>query len=97
MVKVDSADATCEKVASLGGQAKPAFDIMDQGRMAVCFDPNGAEFDVWEPRRIHGTDVDTTQHGAPSWFETLTTDVDRAASSTPSCSAGRPRRCRCRA
>ena len=25
-----------------------------------------------------GTDVDRTRHGAPSWFETLTTDVDRA-------------------
>lgn len=28
---------------------------------------------------MHGTDVDSTLHGAPSWFETLTTDVDRAA------------------
>ena len=78
MVKVDSADAVCEKVTSLGGNAKPAFDIMDQGRMAVCFDPNGAEFDVWEPKKVHGTDVDSTLHGAPSWFETMTTDVDRA-------------------
>ena len=41
MVKVESADATCEKVTSLGGKARPAFDIMDQGRMAVCFDPRG--------------------------------------------------------
>lgn len=79
MVKVDSADAVCEKVAALGGKALPAFDIMDQGRMAVCFDPNGANFDVWEPKKGHGTDVDSTQHGAPSWFETLTTDTSRAA------------------
>jgi uncharacterized protein len=78
MVKVDSADATGEKVASLGGQARPAFDIMDSGRMAVCTDPNGAAFDVWEPKKRHGTDVDSSQHGAPSWFETMTTDVDRA-------------------
>jgi predicted enzyme related to lactoylglutathione lyase len=78
MVKVDSAEATGKKVTSLGGRAKPAFDIMDQGRMAVCFDPNGAEFDVWEPKKMHGTDVDSTQHGAPSWFETMTTDVERA-------------------
>jgi predicted enzyme related to lactoylglutathione lyase len=78
MVKVESADAISAKVKSLGGKAKPAFDIMDQGRMAVCNDPNGAEFDVWEPKNMHGTDVDSTQHGAPSWFETLTTDVDRA-------------------
>lgn len=79
MVKVDSADATRERVTSLGGQAKPAFDVMDAGRMAVCFDPNGAQFDAWEPKKLHGTDVDGAQHGAPSWFETLTTDVDRAA------------------
>jgi len=78
MVKVASADAVCEQVTALGGRAKPAFDIGDQGRMAVCFDPNGAEFDVWEPKRMLGTDVDSTHHGAPSWFETLTTDVDRA-------------------
>ena len=79
MVKVESADAACEKVKSLGGKAKPAFDIKDQGRMAVCFDPNGAEFDVWEPKKMLGTDADSTLHGAPSWFETMTTDVDRAA------------------
>ncbi len=78
MVKVDSADAIGEKVASLGGKAKPAFDIGNQGRMAECFDPNGAEFDVWEPKKGTGTDVDSSLHGAPSWFETLTTDVARA-------------------
>jgi predicted enzyme related to lactoylglutathione lyase len=78
MLKVVNADATCEKVTSLGGTAMPAFDIMDQGRMAVCNDPNGAEFDVWEPRTFLGTDVDSSLHGAPSWFEVLTTDVDRA-------------------
>jgi predicted enzyme related to lactoylglutathione lyase len=79
MVKVDSADETVRLVSALGGRAQPAFDIMDEGRMAVCFDPNGAAFDIWEPRNTQGTDVDSTLHGAPSWFETLTTDVDAAA------------------
>ena len=78
MVKVESADVACKKVTSLGGKAR-AFDIMDQGRLAVCTDPNGAEFDVWEPKKLLGTDADSTLHGAPSWFETMTTDVDRAA------------------
>jgi predicted enzyme related to lactoylglutathione lyase len=78
MVKVDSANATVEKVAALGGKALPAFDILDQGRMAVCFDPNGAPFDVWEPKKSHGMDADSTRHGAPSWFETMTSDVARA-------------------
>lgn len=79
MVKVESADVTCAKVSALGGTAKPPFDIMDQGRMAVCFDPNGAEFDIWESRKGLATDADSQHHGAPSWFETMTTDVERAA------------------
>ncbi|MFO1315610.1 MAG: VOC family protein [Burkholderiales bacterium] len=79
MVKVASADAAVERVKALGGRAQPAFDVMDQGRMAVCFDPNGAAFDVWEPQKGEGMDADSGQHGAPSWFESMTTDVDRAA------------------
>ncbi len=78
MIKVDSADATCEKVAALGGTAKKAFDVGEQGRMAVCFDPNGGEFDVWEPKKMLGTDADSSLHGAPSWSEALTTDVAHA-------------------
>jgi len=78
MVKVESADATCDRVRALGGQAKPAFDIMDQGRMAECTDPTGAQFDLWQPRKGQGMDVDGSLPGAPSWFETLTTDVSRA-------------------
>ena len=77
-VKVESADAACEQVTKLGGTARPAFDVMDAGRMAVCTDPNGAEFDVWEPKKHPGTDVDNRLHGAPSWFESRTTDVKRA-------------------
>lgn len=79
MVKVENADTVGAKVASLGGRAKPAFDVMGQGRMAVCVDPDGAEFDVWEPHKMLGTDVDGNLHGAPSWFDVMTTDVHRAA------------------
>lgn len=78
MVKVESADAAAARVTALGGKAQPPFDIMEQGRMAVCFDPNGANLDVWEARKGLGMQADSTQHGAPSWFETLTTDTVRA-------------------
>jgi predicted enzyme related to lactoylglutathione lyase len=78
MMKVDSADAATAKVTARGGSAKPAFDVMDQGRMAVCHDPNGAEFDVWESKKSLGTDADSSEHGVPSWFENLTTDVGGA-------------------
>jgi len=75
MVKVDSADATAAKVKSLGGDAKDAFDVMDQGRMAVCHDPAGAEFDIWQARNGPGMSGDARKHGMPSWFECLTKDV----------------------
>jgi predicted enzyme related to lactoylglutathione lyase len=79
MVKVESADATVEKVKALGGKALDPFDVMTFGRMAVCFDPNGAPFDVWEPKSGAGTDADTQHPGTPSWFESMTTDVARAS------------------
>jgi len=79
MVKVTDADAVATRAAALGGRSKPGFDIGDQGRMAECFDPTGAEFDLWQPGRNQGTDVDTALHGAPSWFEALTTNVETAA------------------
>jgi predicted enzyme related to lactoylglutathione lyase len=47
--------------------------------MAVCTDPTGAVFDLWEPRKNPGTDVDNRVPGAPSWFESRTTDVDTAS------------------
>jgi uncharacterized protein len=78
MVKVDNAEVACEKIRSLGGKAEPAFDIADHGRMAVCHDPNGGGFDIWEPRTMPGTDADSSLPGAPSWSECLTTDIPRA-------------------
>jgi predicted enzyme related to lactoylglutathione lyase len=77
MVKVESADATAARVRELGGTALDPFDVGPAGRMAVCHDPNGAQFDVWQPNQSAGTSVDTSLHGAPSWFETLTSDVAR--------------------
>lgn len=79
MLLVENADAACKTVRSLGGEAQPPFDIMGTLRMAVCTDPAVAEFDVWEPGKSHGTDVDSHLHGAPSWFELLTFDVAGAA------------------
>jgi predicted enzyme related to lactoylglutathione lyase len=78
MIKVDNADATGDKARSLGGNAKPGFDIGDVGRMAECVDPIGAMFDVWQPNRSPGMQVNGDEHGAPSWFENITTDVARA-------------------
>ena len=79
MVKVESADATGEKVKSLGGTAQPSFDVGPQGRMTVCHDPAGANLDMWQPKASAGMDADPTAHGAPSWFECMTTDMDTNA------------------
>jgi predicted enzyme related to lactoylglutathione lyase len=77
MIKVASADETVARARKLGGLARDAFDIAGIGRMAECFDPNGAQFDIWEPKSMPGFDVDSSLHGAPSWFEILTRNVSR--------------------
>ncbi|MBL0169903.1 MAG: VOC family protein [Gemmatimonadaceae bacterium] len=79
MVRVDNADAMVASVNALGGTAQPAFDIGPQGRMADCRDPNGANIDLWQPSQSPGMEADSTLHGAPSWFEARTTNVDGAA------------------
>jgi len=78
MVKVESADATAKKAQSLGGTVRQVFDVFDHGRLAVIDDPNGANIDVWEARKHVGADVDSQAHGAPTWFETMTSDVAKA-------------------
>jgi predicted enzyme related to lactoylglutathione lyase len=78
MVKVENADQTAERVKALGGTVKMVMDVFDAGRMAVCQDPNGANFDVWQPKKEAGTTVDDTLPGAFSWSETITGDVPKA-------------------
>lgn len=78
MVRVASADATSAKAAELGGTGKPAFDIGPTGRMAELLDPNNAMLDVWQAGTSPGMTADGQQHGVPSWFECVTTDVPKA-------------------
>jgi uncharacterized protein len=78
MIKVESADATVAKCQALGGSAEPAYDVLENGRMAMCSDPNGAVFGLWQPKQQDGIEADSMDHGAPTWFETITTDVLRA-------------------
>lgn len=79
MVKSDDADATVAKANSLGGSAKPAFDIGEAGRMAEIKDPSGAQIDIWQPKENDGTDADKSKHGAPSWYENYATDATKAS------------------
>jgi uncharacterized protein len=78
-VTVDNADDTVEQAKSLGGTVHvPAFDVFDVGRMAVIQDPQGAYFMTWQPKQHIGASL-VNAHGALSWNELGTTDMDAAA------------------
>ena len=40
--------------------ALPAMDLGGSGRMVVCHDPKGAQFDLWQSAKQHGREVDVT-------------------------------------
>src|SRR4051794_18493786 len=63
-VWVDSADETASKVSAAGGTvlAQP-FDADDAGRMAVCADPEGAVFCLWEAKNHRGAGI-VNEHGS---------------------------------
>lgn len=71
-------DASCTAVTGAGGQILvPAMDVMDQGRMAVCTDPAGAVFSLWQPLAHPGSGV-VSEPGSMCWNELTTRQVDAA-------------------
>lgn len=79
-VTVESADDAASKAEELGATVHaPPFDVMDAGRMAVIQDPQGAVFEVWQPKDIIGAEL-VNAPGALSWNELATPDVDAAKS-----------------
>lgn len=79
MVRVADAAATGNKAVSLGGKAEPPMDIGPMGRMVQLVDPNGAGLDLWQTNDGGVMTADAAAHGAPSWFETITSDASRAS------------------
>jgi predicted enzyme related to lactoylglutathione lyase len=77
-ITVADAEESAAKVAAAGGQVLAApFEILDLGRAAICADPGGAVFELWEPRGFAGGGrVD--EPGAPAWYELGTRDVEGA-------------------
>lgn len=54
-IGTSDADGLAQKVQDAGGTViAPAFDVGDQGRMAVFQDPSGAFISAWEPRAMGG-------------------------------------------
>jgi hypothetical protein len=78
-ITVESADAAADRAQKLGATVHaPAFDVMDIGRMAVIQDPQGAFFEVWEPRQHIGASL-VNAPGALTWNELASTDLDVSA------------------
>jgi len=74
----DNVDTTVAKVTEQGGKVMvPPMDVMEEGRMAVCIDPTGATFGVWQGKNHTGAKV-IDEPGAMTWFECATRDAAKA-------------------
>ncbi|RMI44751.1 VOC family protein [Actinomadura harenae] len=77
-IAADDVDAITTKVTSLGGEViAPAFDVLEEGRMAVTADTTGGVFGIWQARRHIGAAVHN-EHGSYSWNELHTRQLDAA-------------------
>ena len=77
-VSVASADETAQKVRDAGGTIiSEPFDVMDAGRMAVCMDPEGAAFCIWQSEEMPGSQL-VNEHGTVN-FNVLNTRDAAAA------------------
>lgn len=75
---VTSVDETATKVGEAGGSViMPAMDVPNAGRMAVCADPTGAVFGIWQPGGHTGAGI-TDDPGAMTWCEVNTRDAQKA-------------------
>ena len=74
----DDAQKTLEAASTNGAQVYvEAMSVGDLGTMAFLGDPTGAGVGVWQPGQYQGFEV-LAEPGAPSWFELLTRDYERA-------------------
>ena len=76
-LRTDDAAALGERVTAAGGTVvMPAFDVGDQGRMAVFQDPTGAFISCWQGTRMNG--FQTNGANAFSWAELNARGVGKA-------------------
>jgi predicted enzyme related to lactoylglutathione lyase len=77
-IAVADAEETAAKVMAAGGQVlAPPFAVADLGRAAVCADPDGAVFELWEAGGFAGAER-VNGPGALTWNELGTRDVEGA-------------------
>jgi len=77
-ITVADVEASAAVVTAAGGTVVvPPMDVMTAGRMAVCTDPQGAFFSIWQPLDNIGCAV-VNEPGAFCWSECNTRDVEGA-------------------
>jgi uncharacterized protein len=77
---VDSADEAASKVRDAGGSVvTEPFDFIDASRIAVCADPEGAAFRVWEAKQHKGAQL-VNDPGSLNFNGLNTRDVEGARS-----------------
>src|SRR4051794_4613526 len=77
-IAVDSADDTAAKVKDAGGTMMfEPMDVGPMGRMAVCVDPAGAVFGLWQAG-VHRGAEKVNQPGSVCWNELHTSDREGA-------------------
>lgn len=76
-IGVASADEAVARVRHAGGTVTTPLDLSTAGRMAVCTDPSGAIFRLWEPRALKGAQV-VNAPGSWNFSELNTNDPEGA-------------------
>jgi len=78
-VYITDADATAKEIGEAGGTVvMEPFDIPgDSGRMAVCQDPEGAFFSIFEPKQFHGAQL-VNEIGTWTWNNLMSRDLEQA-------------------
>lgn len=77
-IGVERAEDTVAKVAGNGGSVLvPPFDVLDAGRTAVCADPAGAVFNIWQAGTHRGAQA-VNEPGTWNWSNLVTSDLDGA-------------------
>lgn len=76
MIKVKDVIETSQRIKELGGKAEDPIPI-PHGKMAVCHDPHGNQFDLWQVTdEKQGLEANGAIHGVPSWIELVTSSRD---------------------
>lgn len=75
---VENVEKTMEAITGNGGAVVfGPMDVFEAGRMAMCQDPQGAHFAIWQPNQHIGARI-KQETGAMFWHELLTPDREAA-------------------